>query len=324
MTVRRFTAALFLSAATLLLQPLPSVAQSDKPAIRMVLGLAPGGVNDIVARGLAEKLRGILGQSVVVENKPGAGQRLALGEVKRSRPDGSVLLIATNSPLTVLPHMYPKLDYDPVKDFTPIARVLTFELALASGPMEPLRNMAEMVSWAKANPTKANYGSPGAGTSPHFVGVMLGTAIGVDLVHVSYKGGAPAFADLIGGQIPLVMNSLSDMVQLHKMGKIKILASTGEQRSTLVPDVPTMKESGIDMTAVVSVGIYGPAGMPADVVKRLNAAIVEAVNSPDLRQRFISYGLTPAPSTPKELAASQAEDFKRWAGPVKKSGFKPE
>jgi tripartite-type tricarboxylate transporter receptor subunit TctC len=324
MNIRRFTAALFLGAATLLINPLPSAAQSDKPAIKMVLGLAPGGVNDIVARGLAEKLRGILGQTVLVENKPGAGQRLALGEVKRAKPDGSVLLIATNSPLTVLPHMYPQLDYDPVKDFTPIARVLTFELAVASGPMVPLRDIRELVSWVKANPQKAMYGSPGSGTSPHFVGVMLGTAIGTDLEHIGYKGGAPAFSDLIGGQIPLVVNSLSDMVQLHKMGKIRILASTGEQRSNLVPDVPTMKESGINMTAAVSIGVYGPAGMPADVVKRLNAAIVEAVNSPDLRQRFVSYGLTPAPSTPAELAVAQADDFKRWAGPVKKSGFKPE
>jgi tripartite-type tricarboxylate transporter receptor subunit TctC len=324
MTMRRFTAALFLGAATLLLHPLPVAAQNDKPAIKMVLGLAPGGVNDIVARVLAEKLRGILGQTVVVENKPGAGQRLALGEVKRAKPDGSVLLIATNSPLTVLPHMYPQLEYDPVKDFTPIARVLTFELAIASGPMVPLRNIREMVSWIKANPQKAMHGSPGGGTSPHFVGVMLATAIGSDLEHIGYKGGAPAFSDLIGGQIPLVVNSLSDMVQLHKLGKIRILASTGEQRSNLVPEVPTMKESGIDMTAVVSIGVYGPAGIPVDVVKRLNAAIVQAVNSPDLRQRYVSYGLTPAPSTPEELAAAQAEDYNRWAGPVKKSGFKPE
>ena len=299
-----------------------ALSQGDKPVMRLVVGLAPGGSHDITARALAEKLRDLLNMTVVVESKPGAGQRLALNEVKRSAPDGRTLLVASNSPFVIFPHTFNKLDYDPVRDFTPIARLLVTDSGLAVGPKVPVANMKEFVAWAKANPRQANFGTPGAGTLPHFVGIMLGKAMGVDLVHVPYKGGAPAMVDFQGGHLPLIINSLADMLEGHRAGKFRVIATTGARRSPLVPDVPTMQETGVDIVSQGAVWIYGPAGVPAELVNRLNLALVKAVTMPDFQEKFTKYGMTVAPSTAAELAAMQAEELKRWEAPVKASGFK--
>ncbi|MFM9971786.1 MAG: Bug family tripartite tricarboxylate transporter substrate binding protein [Burkholderiales bacterium] len=305
-----------------LMLPQMAPAQTDKPILRLVVGLAPGGSHDITARALAEKLRDQMNMNVVVENKPGAGQRLALNEVKRSAPDGRTLLIASNSPFVIFPHTFNKLDYDPVKDFSPIARLLVSESALATGPKVPVTNMKEFVAWVKANPKQANFGTPGAGTLPHFVGIMLGKSMGVDLVHVPYKGGAPAMVDFQGGHLPIIINSLADMLEGHRGGKFRMIASSGGKRSALVPDVPTMQESGVDIVSHGAVWVYGPAGMSAEVVNRTNAALVKAVSTPDFQERFSKYGMTVAPSSAAELAAMQAEELKKWEAPVKASGFK--
>ena len=322
MIARRLSLALLAAALFWVMSPAASLAQGDRPTLRLVVGLAPGGSHDITARALAEKLRDLLNMTVVVENKPGAGQRLALNEVKRSAPDGRTLLIASNSPFVIFPHTFNRLDYDPVKDFTPIARLMVTESALAVGPKVAATNMKEFVAWAKANPRQANFGTPGAGTLPHFVGIMLGKAMGVDLAHVPYKGGAPAMADFQGGHLPIIINSLADMLEGHRAGRFRVLATTGARRSPLVPDVPTMRETGVDIVSQGAVWVYGPANMPADVVNRTNAALVKAVSMPDFQQRFTKYGMTVAPSTAAELAAMQAEELKRWEAPVKASGFK--
>jgi tripartite-type tricarboxylate transporter receptor subunit TctC len=311
---------MLMALAAALLLPFAAAAQGQ--TVRILVGLAPGGSNDIVARMLAEKLRDSLGQPVVVENKVGAGQRIALAEVKRAAPDGRTLIFVTNSPMSIFPHTYAKLDYDPVRDFTPIARVLAFDMAIAVGPKVPANNMKEFVAWLKANPAQAAYGTPGAGTLPHFVGILLGRTIGVQFTHIPYKGSSSAMPDLIGGQVPILMDGLSSMGEQYKAGKIRFIASSGQKRSPLAPEVPTLRESGIDIVAETTAGVYGPAKMPADVVKRLNTAIVQAVNSPDFRARLLKDGLQPTASTPEELAASQAEDFKRWEGPIRASGFK--
>ena len=298
-----------------------SPAQSDK-TLRLVVGLTAGGAHDITARALAEKLRDILGQPVVVENKPGAGQRIALNEVKHSAPDGRTLLIASNSPFAIFPHTFRKLDYDPVKDFTPIARLMVTESALAVGPNVPVHNMKEFVAWVQANPKQATFGTPGVGTLPHFVGIMLGKAIGVEFVHIPYKGGAAAMIDFTGGHLPIIINALSDMLEGHRSGKFRIIATTAARRSPLAPEVPTLKESGVDIVGQGAVWVYGPAGMPPDIVKRLNAALVKVVTTPEFRERFAKYGMTVAPSTPEELAKIQAEETKQWEEPIRASGFK--
>lgn len=299
-----------------------SLAQADRATLRLVVGLAPGGSHDITARALAEKLRDLLNMTVVVENKPGAGQRLALNEVKRAAPDGRTLLVASNSPFVIFPHTFNKLDYDPVKDFSPIARLMVTESALATGPKVPVANMKEFVAWARANTKLATFGTPGAGTLPHFVGIMLGKSMGVDLVHVPYKGGAPAMIDFQGGHLPIIINSLADMLEGHRAGKFRVIASTGPKRSVLVPDVPTMQESGVEIVSQGAVWVYGPAGIPAEIINRMNAALVKAVSMADFQERFAKYGMTVSPSTPAELAAMQAEELRKWEGPVKASGFK--
>ena len=300
----------------------PALCADDKAPVRVLVGLAAGGSNDLIARELAERLRTITGDQYIVENKPGAVQRLALAELKRAAPDGRTFIVATNSPFSTLPNVYgDKLGYDPVKDFTPIGRMVKFETALATGPLVQAKSFADFVAWAKANPSLAAYGTPGAGTSPHFIGVMLSNALALPLTHVPYKGGAPAMNDLLGGHLPMLINSLPDMLEQHRGGRLRIIATTGRERSPLTPEVPTLTELGIPMTADIGIDIYAPAGVPADVVTRLNAALTKAVNTPETRDRFIKYGLIIAPSSPQQLAAFQAEELQKWAAPIKASGY---
>jgi tripartite-type tricarboxylate transporter receptor subunit TctC len=316
----RYVSILFLLLVSITM-PVASLAQSDK-TVRLVVGLTAGGAHDVAARAIAERLRDILGQPVVVENKPGAGQRLALNEVKRSAPDGRTLLIASNSPFTIFPHTFRKLDYDPVKDFTPITRLMVTETALGVGPKVPVHDMKEFTSWARANPKQATFGTPGAGTLPHFIGIMLGKSIGVDLVHIPYKGGAPAMIDFTGGHLPIVLNALSDMLEGHRSGKFRIIATAGMRRSPLAPEVPTLKESGVDIVGQGGVWIYGPAGMPADVVKRMNGALLKVAAIPEFRERFAKYAMTVAATSPEELARIQADETRQWEEPIRASGFK--
>jgi len=302
---------------------LPGVALAqEKTPIRILVGLAAGGTNDLIARELAERLRIITGDSYVVENKTGATQRIALGEVKRSVPDGRTLLLATNSPFSILPAVYgDKVGYDPVKDFTPIARMVKFDNGVAIGPKVNGSTFADYIAWCKANPGQAAFGTPGAGTSSHFIGVMIGKAIGVPLAHVPYRGGSPAQADIIGGHLPMLINGLADMMENHRGGKLKVVAVTGAQRSPLLPEAPTLKELGFDIAADTGVDIYGPPGMDPALVKKINAAFVQAVNAPETREKFVKYGLTIAPSSPEQLAQMQAQEMKMWIEPVKASGY---
>jgi tripartite-type tricarboxylate transporter receptor subunit TctC len=298
----------------------PALAQGT--SARVVVGLAAGGTNDLVARELALRISPILGEQYVVENKTGATQRIALGEVKKSAPDGKTLLLATNSPFVILPAVYgDKLGYDPVKDFTPIARLVKFDAGVAIGPKVNGNSFADYVAWAKANPGNATFGSPGAGSGPHFIGVMISKAIGVPLTHVPYRGGTPAQIDLIGGHLPMLINGLADMMENHKAGKLKNVAVASAQRSPLLPEAPTLKELGFNIVADTAIDIYGPPGMTPDLVKKLNAALVQAVNDPQTRSKLLTYGVNIVPSTPEELATMQLAEMKMWEEPVKASGY---
>jgi tripartite-type tricarboxylate transporter receptor subunit TctC len=309
-----FAAAAMVAGAT------SSFAQDRKP-LRIIVGLAPGGTLDLVARVLSDKLQASLGRTVVVENKLGAGQRIALMEVKRAAADGSTVYLGTTSPLTVFPHVYKKLDYEPTKDFSPIARLAQFDNGVATGPGTNATDIKQLIAWFKANPKAASYGTPGAGTLPHFIGVAVGQAIGVPLTHVPYKGSSPALTDLIGGQLPALMTSLSDLMEMNRAGKIRVLAVTGDRRSPLAPDVPTLKEAGIPVTGANTVAVYGPAGIPADMVRELNAAFVKAMATAEVRDKLGAYGIIPATSTPEELTRIQAEELARFGPLVKASGY---
>jgi tripartite-type tricarboxylate transporter receptor subunit TctC len=298
-----------------------AAAQDDKSPIRLLVGLAPGGSNDVAARILADRLKESLGRPVLVENKLGAGQRLALAELRRAPPDGRTLILATNSPFTIYPHIYSKLDYDPVNDFTPVAGVTRFDIGFASGPLVGATDLRQWIAWAKANPAQASFGTPGAGTLPHFLGIAFAQAIGVNLTMIPYKGGALALTDLLGGHLPLLIDGLSDMTEMHRTGKLRVLATSGDVRSPLIAQVPTLKEQGFDITSVITVAVFGPARMPPELVQSLNAAITSAVRSPEVIERFGRNGLVPAATSSQELTATLAAESKRLAGLVKASGY---
>jgi len=302
--------------------PMGALAQ-DKPPVKLLVGFAPGGSVDIVARLLAERLRPVLDQQVIVENKPGAGGRVVLGEVKRAPADGNTLVISPSGALVIAPWLY-NLNYDPVKDFTPIARVVTFDFAVTAGPAAPPGDIRAVLNGLKANPSRANYGTSGAGTVPHFAGVLLSQASGVPLTHVAYKGGAPAVSDLLGGQIPIMVDTVSETIEHHRAGRLRILAVTGNARSPVLPDVPTLKEVGIDATAEAFVGLFAPAGLPADKVKRLSDAMAEVLKAPDLQARFREIGLNTNYAGPQQLGETQAAELRRWERPIKASGYKAE
>jgi tripartite-type tricarboxylate transporter receptor subunit TctC len=318
---RQFATRLAAFAATVVAAP---AVFAQERTTKIVVGFPPGGSADVIARLLAEKLRVSLNQNVIVDNKPGAGGRVALNEVKRAAPDGQTLILSPSGALVIQPWLYSNLGYDPIKDFTAISRVSTFDFAVTAGPGAPSGDLKAVLAWMKANPTKANYATSGAGTVPHFAGQLLGQATGVPLTHVAYRGGAPAAQDLIGGQVPLMVDTASETIEHHKAGKVRILAVTGDQRTKALPEVPTLKEQGINMTADAFFGLYGPAGMPADVVARIDRAVAEALRSPEVQEKIYSFGLVPNHAGSAELASTQAAHLKRWEAPIKASGFKAE
>ena len=302
---------------------LPAALAQDR-TIKLLVGFPPGGSVDVIARLLAEKLRTSLGQNVIVDNKPGAGGRVALGEVKRAAPDGQTLILSPSGALVIQPWLYSNLGYDPIKDFTAISRVTTFDFAVTAGPAAPAGDIRTVLAWMKANPGRASYATSGAGTVPHFAGQLLAQAAGVPMTHIPYKGGAPAAQDLIGGQVPLMVDTASETLEHHKAGRVRILAVTGDQRTRALPDVPTLKEAGINISADAYFGLYGPAGMAPEVVARIDRAVAEALRDPVIQDRIYAFGLVPSHASAAELAATQAAHLKRWEAPIKASGFKAE
>jgi tripartite-type tricarboxylate transporter receptor subunit TctC len=296
----------------------------DKPTLKILVGFPPGGSVDVVARLLAERMRTSLDQNVIVENKPGAAGRIALGELKRANPDGNTLALVPSGGLVIMPWLYKNLGYDPVKDFSPIARVTTFDFAVTTGPGSPATDIKSLMGWLKANPGKANYATSGAGTVPHFAGQLLAQESNTPMTHVAYKGGAPAAQDLIGGQIPVMIDTASETLEHHKTGKLKIVAVTGESRSAALPEVPTLKEVGINVVADAFFGLYGPAGMQADRTQKISDAVAQALNNPEIQNRIKGFGLVPSYANAAALTASQATHLKRWEAPIKASGYTAE
>jgi tripartite-type tricarboxylate transporter receptor subunit TctC len=301
----------------------PAVWAQDR-TMRILVGFPPGGSADVIARLIAEKMRVSLGQNVIVDNKPGAAGRLVLGEIKRAAPDGQTLVLTPSGALVIAPWLYSNLPYDPVKDLSPVARVVTFDFAVTVGPGAPQGDLKAVLAWMKANPAKANYATSGAGTVPHFAGLLMSQATGVPLTHVAYRGGAPAAQDLIGGQVPMMVDTASETIEHHKSGKVRIIAVTGEQRSKSLPEVPTLKEQGINMAADAFFGLYGPAGMQPEVVARIDRAVAEALKDPAIQEKIYGFGLVPSYAPAAELASTQAAHLKRWETPIKASGYKAE
>ena len=296
-----------------------------KGPIHIVVGFAAGGTTDVAARLLADKFREALGQPVVVENKAGAGGRIAAEALKNAAPDGSTLLLVPIAVPVLAPLVFKQLGYDPAKDFAPVAHVANYQFALAVGPTHPARTVPELIAWMKSEPKRASFGTPAAGSLPHFFGVMVGQAAGVDMVHIAYKGVAPLAIDLAGGQTPAGISALSDLIELHRAGRLRIIATSGSQRSPLLPAVPTFGEQGFPgIEGTGWIGFYAPARTPKRVIEQWSTVIAQAVHAPDTRSRLIDLGLEPTGSTPEALAAIMATDTARWWPIIKASGFTTE
>jgi tripartite-type tricarboxylate transporter receptor subunit TctC len=292
---------------------------------KIYYGFPAGSAGDSVARRVAEKLGDTPYSKInaVVENKPGAGGRIALDTLKTSPADGSVLCLAQASALSTYPHIYTKLSYG-LADFAPISIGAVMTHGLAVGPMVPasVKTLKDYVAWAKANPGQASYGSPAAGSTPHFLGALLGLNNGVDLKHVPYRGSLPAVADMIGGQLASCSTPTGDALANHRAGKIRILATSGAKRTPFTPDVPTYAEQGFgDLTTEEWFGFYAPARAPAATLAAANAAINAALKDKALVDGLAVVGLLAQGSTPDEMAKSQAAELARWAPLVKKIGF---
>jgi tripartite-type tricarboxylate transporter receptor subunit TctC len=315
---RPFTFTLSFLTALLLGAALPIAQAQEKPPLRIVVGFPPGGSADILARMIANALRD--DYTAIVENKAGAGGRIALNFVKTSKPDGQTVIVLPSGPMVLFPHVYKKLDYDAVKDFTPISQIARFQFGVVSGPATKAKNIADMLAKAKSDPASASYGTPGAGTLPHFMGVLLEQSTGVILNHVHFQGGAPANNALLGGHIGYKFDVVSETAEMHNAGKARIIAVTGPQRDPQVPDVPTLKESGVNMEATAWFAMYGPAGMKGEALTKLETAMMKLVRDPAMKDKLIKLGYEPIGSNGVDLAAAQKTDLARWEKPIKATG----
>jgi tripartite-type tricarboxylate transporter receptor subunit TctC len=289
-------------------------------AVKLLVGFPPGGSTDLAARALAERLSQSLGQPVVVENKPGASGNIAADIVARSAPDGYTLFMAATS-FATSPAFFKDLSWDPVKSFTPVSLVATVPILAVTNPSVPARTPQQLIAYSKANPGKLNLASPGATTLTRLSGEMFKQVAGLDWVTVHYKGGAPAVQDMLGGSGHVMFANISDVLSQVKAGKLNAIAVTTPKRSGIVPDVPTLAESGFPTFSFSTwQAVVGPAGMPREVVARLNAEIVKAMAQDDMKQRFLSFGTDAATSTPEELGRFLAEEVAKIAAIAKSVG----
>ncbi len=299
-----------------------AAAFPEKP-IRVVIGFPAGGPLDQHARLLTDKLQAVLGQPIVIDYKSGAGGTVGAQDVMKAAPDGYTLMLANTGVMVINPALYSKLPYSTLKDFTPIARTAMQPLALLVNPKIPVNNLKEFVDYAKARPGQVNYGSAGNGGISHLVPEMFKNATGLFMVHIPYRGSAPAFADLMGGQVQFMGESIPQAANYHKQGKVRALAVTSRERNPALPDVPTVIESGFkDFEVVGFYGFLAPAGLPKDVKAKLSDAFKQVMNNPDVRNRMVTQGADPAFMGSEDFGQFLASETPRWAQAVKASGAK--
>jgi len=315
------------AAAALAAGGLPAFAHADAlETARVLCGFPAGGTTDAVSRRIADKLRGGYAKTVLVENKPGAGGRLAVEELKRSPPDGSSLLLTPAAMITLYPHIFTKLGYG-IDDVTPVSAACLISFALGVGPAVPasVTNVKEYLAWAKANPAQASYATPGAGSPPHFLGMLLAKESGVALNHVPYRGSAPGIQDLLGGQVPAMSSPIGDYLPYLKEGKLRVLATSGPKRSRFTPDTPTYTEQGFKALEMQEwYGFFLPGKAAPETVNRAAAAIHAAVQMPDVAEAFTQLGFEPFANSPAEIAKAVKEENANWGPVVKRVGFTPE
>ena len=315
-----------------LLAPWAALAQNTGlplEQVKIINGFPAGGTADATSRRIGDKLAGsdYTRKGAVVENKTGAAGRIAIDTVKNGPADGSSLLLTPYSMMAIYPHIYKALSYDPVKDFAPVCMASSMSHGLAVGPMVPatVKTLKEFVAWAKANPDKANYGSPAAGSTPHFLGALLSLDTGVPMQHVAYRGSVPGVTDVIGGQLAAMLTPHGDFLANHRAGKIRILATSGKKRSPFVPEVATFAEQGFpDLTVEEWFGFFAPAKTPANVVSAANAAINAALKNKALIESWATQGLVPLGGTTDDMAKDLQRQLGFWGPIVKRIGFTAE
>jgi tripartite-type tricarboxylate transporter receptor subunit TctC len=322
--VTAFACSLFALLAATVVAPAQAQDYPNRP-ITLVVPYAAGGGNDLFARIASEKMSKTLGQQIVIENRPGAGGSTATRAVAKAAPDGYTLVIGGTGTLAVNPTLYQNVGYDPRKDFAPVGLIGTSALVVLVNPNLPARSIPELIALAKKEPGKLNYASAGVGSGIHLGTVLFEMMAGVKLTHVPYRGSAPALTDLIGGHVSIYFSSLPPAVGLVSEGKVRALAVTGLKRSEIFPNLPTVAETGLPgFEAVLHYGIVAPAGTPRPVIDKLSAALREAVNAPDTKERMAKDGTEPLLSTPEEYAADIDREEIKWSAVVRQSGAKGE
>jgi tripartite-type tricarboxylate transporter receptor subunit TctC len=315
---------LLLVAAVLSLAAGVSAAQSypAKP-IRWIVPFPPGGGTDITSRTLSAKLSEALGQQMVIDNRPGSGGTIGLALASKAPADGYHIATVQLANMGIAPGLYRKLPYDPVKDFAPITQAVSAVLVLVAHPSFPANSVKDLIAMARKKPGAITYGSPGNGTSGHLGTEMIRMAGKIDMVHVPYKGAAPALTDLLGGQITIYLSSIPPAVPLIRSGRLKAFGVTGSKRTASLPQVPTIAESGIPGYAVDNwYGVAAPAGAPREVITRLNTELVKILNMPDIRERFANEGSETAPSTPEQFGAFIRAEVEKWGKVVREANVK--
>jgi len=294
------------------------------PLTKRIFPFAAGGGGDTLCRILAQHLTQLLGRTVIVENRTGGDGLIGIRAVMSAKPDGATILVTTGPTMYLLPMVETAPSFDTAKDFVPVSLLARFEFGVVVGPAVEATDFKGFVAWLKAHPDRATFGVPSNGTIPHFTGSRLQDVLGVSMTRVPYRGSAPIVGDLVGGHLPFGITTIADAIPQHRAGGIRILAVTSAMRSPFLPEVPTLKESGIDLVADGWYGMWLPAGSPTDFAARLSAAIATALAKPEVKEKLLAIGLIPEGTTPEGLTRELAADTAFWQPIVKATGYKIE
>lgn len=297
-------------------------AQLREQPVRIMFPLAAGSASDTLARLMAERLAAVIGKPVIVENRTGAAGRLAVQAVKSAAPDGMTLFLGPMALMSVYPHFYTQLGYDPVADFEPVTQFATIEFAVGVANRVPAKTLREYVAWVKANAGEGSFSTPGTGTLAYLLGLKLAADNGIVLRHAAYRGSAPAIQDMVAGQLPMVLASTPEFIAQHKAGMIRVLATSTPQ--PFIPGLPLFEDEGFDSRATGSFPVWAPARTPAAILDQYNKILVEAVHLPELEAKLLAIGYQPTGTTRARLAELQKADSDLWGPIVKASGFSPE
>jgi len=292
------------------------------PLTKIIFPFAAGGGGDGLCRQLAQHLPALLDRSVIVENRTGGDGLIGIKAVKAASPDGATILVTTGPTMYLLPMVETEPSFDAARDFVPVSQVARFEFAVVASPSIDAKDFKQLVAWLRANPAKASYGVPSNGTIPHFTGWQLEQILKLSMTRVPYRGSAPIVNDLIGGHLPFGITTLADAITQHRAGTVRIVAVSTAERSPFATDVPTLKESGIDLVADGWYGMWLPAGSSADFARKLSGAVAEVLAKPEVKEKLLAVTLIPVGSTPEGLTKALAADAAFWQPIVKATGYK--